>query len=167
MPNGTTQSSPKVGFSLDHNTTETIKWSAIFFAAQRVVAGLISWIGFRFFAGGLVGRFGGFFTYTFPVSSLVSDLIWGAVAGAVFGFILAKQWGWFQNLNRKTVKAKNFFMFLFIFDVVVSVVLTLLLSFTAFIVGFVPLIFNLAGLILGSWIYAQGMSKKVGNLYQV
>ena len=167
MPNGTSQSSPKVGFSLDSKTAETIKWSAIFSAVQRVVVGIIGWIGFRFFAGGLVGRFGGFFTYTFPVGQLVGDLIWGAVGGAVFGFILAKQWGWFQNLNRKTIKAKNFFMFMFIFDVVVSVLLTLLLSFTAFVVGFLPLIFNLAGLIIVSWIYAQGMSKKVGNLYPV
>lgn len=159
-------SSPKVGFTLDAKTKETIKWSAIFYAGQRLVEGILSWIGFRFFAGGLVGRFGRV-AYEFPVRGLVNDLIWGAISGAIFGFILAKYWSWFQNLNRKTVHAKNYFKFIFIVNVVVSVVLTLLLSFTAFFIGALPLLFNLVGLILGAWIYAQGMSKKVGNLYQL
>lgn len=166
-PPGAAVPTPKVDFSLDEKTKQTVLWSAILYAAQRVVQGVISWIGFRYFAGGLVGRLGGFGGYALPLGSLVNGLIWGAVQGAIFGFVLAKYWGWFQNLNRKTIKATNYFKFLFIFNVVISVVLTLLLSFTAFFVGALPLVINLIGLILGAYIYAQGMSKKVGHLYQL
>lgn len=157
----------KVGSSMDTNLKLTLQWVAIFYVASRVVEYIIGWIGIRFFAGGLVGRFARAYGGGFPIGGLVSDLVWAAIVGLIIGFIIYKYWSAFQGWNQKTFKFASVFKFFFVWDVIIAVLVGVLLSFSAFFIGALPVLFNVIGIIIGAFVFAKGFETKLGHLYRM
>ena len=156
---------PKVGFTLDANAKTTIQWVAIFYVASRAIEFIIGWIGMRLFAGGLIGQFAGY--GTFPLSGFIRDMIWGAIWGVILGFVIARGWSWFQQVNRNTFKFTSVFKFFFVWDVLLAVVVGVLLSFSVFFLGMMPLLLHIAGIVAGAFVFAKGFETKLGHLYKL
>lgn len=164
------------GFQFDARTTEIIKWSAIFNAAQSVVGRVLSYFAARFLIGGLAGgviRLGyalgatsGYY-YSFPINSLIRDLIWSAVIGAVLGLAYSRSWSFFQKWNQKTFKFTSLFKFFFVWHVIISVGVWFLFSWAALFIGFTYFTVTLAITVLEGFIYAKGMDMKVGNILKM
>lgn len=162
------------GFNLDARTVEVIKWSAIFNAAQAVVGSVLTYLAARFLIGGLAGglirlgyAFGARSSYGFPVASLVRDLIWAAVIGAIIGFAFSRSWPWFQKWNQKTFKFTSLFKFLFVWHVIISVAVWFLFSWAALFIGFTYFLATLLIVVLEGFIYAKGMDLKTGQILKM
>lgn len=159
----------KISFDLDPRTKATIQWSAIWFAVGAAIENVFGFISF-YFMGGVAGEFlrafGGFFN-TYPFGILVQDILWGAVSGAIAGFILSKFYTQIQEINKKYLKGKldTFFKLLFYPSLVGAIIGFLLVSGTAYMTGLMPIIIIFAGVVLSSFVYAKMLSGKVGNQY--
>lgn len=160
------QQPQKQGLDLNFDSTTklTIQWVAIFYLASRFIEFISNWIGFRFFGGGMLGKYAGY--VSFPVNDFIKDMIWAAIIGIVLGFVVSKYWVYFQNWNQKTFKFATPFKFFLVWDIIVAIVVGVLLSFTVFFFGTLPLIFNVAGIVVGAYVFAQGFTKKLGHLYK-
>jgi hypothetical protein len=92
---------------LDQKTKDSIKWMAIYGGIASAAEGLANYFATSFFApfGALVGVGG------LPVNQILNNLIWGAVSGAIFGFVLSRYYVQIIEFNRKYLW--NFFGSLF------------------------------------------------------
>ncbi len=162
----TPSGAPKVGFTLDEKAKTTIMWVAIFYVASRAIDFIVGWIGMRFFAGGLLGQLTSY-GMTFPASGFIQDIIWSAIWGGVLGFVIVRGWSWFQQVNQKTFKFTSVFKFFFVWDVITAVAVGVLLSFSIFFLGMMPLLFNVAGIIGGAFVFAKGFETKLGGMYKL
>lgn len=143
---------PKISLNLDLRTFDTLKWSAVWNGVGGAILTIAS------FRGGL---------QDFPVGQLISNMLWGAVYGAVFGFLISKFYTQIQTWNRQYLKGRlnTFFKLLFYPSLAGSLFAFFGLSPLGRIFGFLPFLFILAGIILKSFIYAKMMTKYVGQFY--
>gem|GEM_PF-6435260 len=167
VPSG--PSMPKIPLDLDPRTMATIKWSAIWNGvggAIKAVAGYLSFFFIGGLAGDLIRTFGGV-TNNFPVGKLIQNVLWGAIYGAVFGFLISKFYPQIQQWNRQYLKGwlNTFFKLLFYPSLVGSVLAYFMMSVSGFGIGFMPLLVILAGMLVSSFLYAKMMTKYVGPLY--
>lgn len=142
-------------------------WTAVFYAASRAAEEIIGWIGFRFFAGGVVGRLVQYTGFTFPVGNIIRSVIWALIIGAILGFVISKFWPAFQRFNQKTLKLTSVFKFFFVWDVIAAVVFGVLISFSAFFTGALPVLFTVIGIVVGAFVFAKGFETKLGHLYRM
>src|SRR3989338_6940927 len=102
---------------VDARTWETIKASAIWNAVASGISSVFGHISL-FFIGGIAGKllnaFGGIIKEFSPVD-FIKDAFWGAVYGALIGFVLSKYFSNIQQLNRTYLRSKlnTFFKLLF------------------------------------------------------
>lgn len=160
---------PKIPLDLDPRTMATVKWSAIWNGvggAIKAIAGYLSFFFIGGFAGDFIRSFGGV-ANDFPVGKLIQDTVWGAIYGAVFGFLISKFYPQIQQWNRQYLKGwlNTFFKLLFYPSLVGSVLAFFMTSVSGFAIGFMPLLIILAGMVVSSFIYAKMMTKYVGSSY--
>lgn len=163
------ENQPKTPLDLDPRTFETLKWSAVWNAVASAIENVFAYVSL-FFIGGYTGQilsaFGGI-AKTFPIGQLVKDACWGAVYGAIGGFVLSKFYPQIQNLNRKYLKGwlNTFFKLLFYPSLAGSIIGFFMSSVASFAIGFMPIIIIVAGSVLSSYIYAKMMTQKVGSKF--
>ena len=92
---------------LDQKAKDSIKWMAIYGGVASAAESLANYFATTWFApfGVLVG-FGGF-----PGGQVVNSLVWGAISGAIFGFVLSRYYVQIIDFNKKYLG--NFFGSLF------------------------------------------------------
>lgn len=159
----------KFSFNLDSRTLASLKWSAVANAVSAAIGSVFNYASL-FFIGGLAGKFLGVFggaVQNFNFEELIGDAIWGAIYGAVAGFLISKFYTQIQELNRNKLKGRlnTFFKLLFYPSVVVSVLAFFMTSVVSFAFGLLPFAIIFAGAILGSYAYAKIMVKYVGQMY--
>lgn len=161
---------PTISFDFDSRTKTTMQWSAIWYGVSAIIQNVAGQLSI-FFMGGIAGEFfrsfGGFFnTFSFPM--LLNKVIWGVITGAVAGFVISKFYPQIQDLNRKYLKSKlnTLFKLLFYPSLIGAALGFLISSSVAFITGFMPLIIVAAGIIVGRYIYAKMLTRKIEGLYQ-
>lgn len=164
------QAGPKL-MQLDFRAKETMKWSALWNAVSVFIEQIFSYISL-FFVGGFLGGFmelGRAFNIRpeFSVGNLITELFWGAVWGALGGFILSKFYSVFQEWNRKYLggRLNTFFKLLFYPTAFGGLIALILSGALAFVIGILPLVITIAGVVFGRFIYAKMMTKIIGKLY--
>lgn len=158
---------PKIPLDLDPRTLATLKWSAIWNAVASAIVSVAAYISISFiggFEGEILRAFGGSIVKQFPVGELIQSAIWGAVYGAIFGFFISKFYTQIQQWNHQYLKGwlNTFFKLLFYPSLVLSLLFFLLGSVIRFDTAF---LINLAGFVVGSFVYAKMMTQSVGSLY--
>lgn len=156
--------SPKFTLNLDLRTLETLKWSAVWNAVGAGILYGFTYISY-FFLGGLVGEFvravpgliGGF-----QFGHLINTMFWGAVYGAVVGFLLSKFYAEIQKLNSQYLQGKlnTFFKLLFYPSLALSLLVFVMGSAASF--GFMSFLVVVIGMIVRAYVYAEMMQRKVG-----
>ena len=122
-PSPTGPSLPKIPLDLDPRTLATVKWSAIWSGVGGAIKAVAGYLSF-FFIGGLAGdfirTFGGV-ANNFPVGKHIQSVVWGAIYGAVFGFLISKFYPQIQQWNRQYLKGwlNTFLNFCFIHPLLV------------------------------------------------
>lgn len=158
----------KPALNLDPRTKLTIQWSAIWYAVGSVIEFILGYISI-YFIGGMgefLGAFGGFFKF-FPFGVLIREIIIGAIIGAIAGFLISKFYPYLQKWNVQYLKGKldTFFKLLFYPSLAGAIIGFLLSSAGSFVLGIMPVIIIFAGSVLGSFVYAKMLTKKVGAQY--
>lgn len=160
---------PTPEFKLDHRTVETIRWSALWNAAASAIQTFAAYFSIYFvggYSGELFRAFGGI-ARQLPVRQLINDALWGAIIGAIMGFLLSKFYTQIQDINKKFLggSLNTFFKLLFYPVVVGSLLGFFLTSAASFYIGILPLLIIVGGSVLGGYVYAKMMTKHVGSLY--
>lgn len=159
----------KFSLQADARSIETLKWSAIWNAVSNAIDVVVGYAA-SFFFGGLIGEIleeSGGYINKFPFENLISEVFWGAVYGAIAGFLLSKFYTKIQEWNQKYLRGKlnTLFKLLFYPALVGNILAFLMTSFIGLAVGFLPIIIMFAGFVLSSYIYAKMLSKKVEHMY--
>ncbi len=177
-PNPQKSSTPQSGgsspgkefsFDLDDRTKNTMIWSAVWYAVALGIENVVQQMSY-YFVGGTAGYFyrayGGLMG-TFHLGSLVTNLIWGAVIGAVVGFVLSKFYPQIQDIVKKHLKGKldTMFKLLFYPSLVGAAFALLFGGMFAFAVGAMFVLVNIGGSVLGAFVYAKMLSGKIGKDY--
>lgn len=163
----------------DQKTIESIKWGAIAAAAAAVITNIASYSATRMTVRAVAGKFlgaygtyineamGGAGAYAYSVNGLISDIIQGAIAGAIGGWVLAKFFPVFLRWNQQFLKGKldTFFKLLFVPTAIAAIILALLGSAAAAYTGFSPWLIIIIGLLVARFTYAKVMDMKVGKFY--
>lgn len=148
---------------LDQKAKDSIKWMAIYGGLANAAEVVTSYFTMAFFSG--VGSFIGY--VGFPGGQLVNQLIWGAITGAIFGFILSKYYVSIMDFNRKYLA--NFFGSLFkllFYPYLISGVLSLFAGAGALVAGFgIAPLAAFAGIFVVRYFYAKMVVSKLGQYY--
>lgn len=169
-PQSSSGTGAKFSLQADARSVETLKWSAIWNAVSNAIDVAVGYVA-SFFFGGLVGEilegFGGYMN-KFPFENLISEVFWGAVYGAIAGFLLSKFYTKIQEWNQKYLRGKlnTLFKLLFYPALAGNILAFLTTSFVGLAVGFLPIIIMFAGFVLSSYVYAKMLSKKVEHMYR-
>ncbi len=163
-------------FTFDQKTIETIKWGAIWNVVAGVITSLVASVSAYFFVRSAISGLGVFGTMMgnammqssfINIGGLIQDVIYGAVFGAIGGFVLAKFYEPIMGFQAKILanKLNTLFKLLFWPRVIGAIIGTLLgLGAVAFL-GLAGLAINLAGSVVAYFIYAKMMEKNVGQYY--
>lgn len=167
---------------MDDKTIATIKASAIWGAVAAVITSLAAMIASYYFLrnmyGDIYGVYGKYLgnylganyaPQVINVGALVSSLIYGAIGGAVAGWVIAKFYPVFVSWQKKYLGGKldSFFKILFwpsVVGVAISLLTTGALNMlsSAFTVFLITVLADLAA----AYIYAKMMDKAVGKYYK-
>ena len=165
---------------MDEKTIATIKasaiWGAVTGAIISVVGMLVAYYFFRNLYSNMMGSYGqylnGYLGQAYKpqlinVGTLLNDVIWAVVGGAVAGWIIAKFYPVFVGWQKKFVnnKLNSFFKLLFwpsAIGFVLSLIVTGALS-AGFSTAFVIVIVVNIGV---AYLYAKMMDKAVGKYYK-
>lgn len=163
----------------DQKTIESMKWSAVAAAVAAVITNVASYSAARMTARAVADKFLGAYgtllgetmrnagAYTYSVSGLIEEVVWGAVYGAIGGWVLAKFFPILLGWNKQYLKGKldSFFKLLFYPTAIATILLAVLGSAASFYTGFTPWLILLIGLIVSRFVYAKVMDMKVGKMY--
>jgi Na+/H+-dicarboxylate symporter len=148
---------------LDQKAKESIKWMAIYGAAASGAEVITTYFAMMFLSGLSSFGFGGF-----PGGQVVNQVIWGAVTGAIFGFILSKYYPSIMEFNRKYLG--NFFGSLFkllFYPYLIAGAISLFAGAGAAAVGFgIGPLAAFAGVFVIRYVYAKMVVGKLGQYYQ-
>ncbi len=156
-------------FDLDERTKKTMIWSAVWYAVALGIENVVQQMSY-YFVGGTAGYFyrayGGALDY-FHAGSLFNDLLWGAVIGAVVGFVLSKFYSHIQDIVKKHLKGKldTMFKLLFYPSLVGAAFALFFGGMFAFAVGAMFVLINIGGSVLGAFVYAKMLSGKIEKDY--
>lgn len=171
-------------FVFDQKTIQTIQWSAVASAAVAVIDGVAGYAAGRLVARAAITKITGAYlggayddlinegmmrsgTYAFSTSQLVASIIWGAVYGAIGGWILAKFFPVFLRWNQRFLGGKldTFFKLLFYPTIVAAILLSLLGAAASFVTGFSAWAVMIIGLLVSRFVYAKILDLRVGRLF--
>ena len=167
---------------MDEKTIATIKTSAIWSAVASLIMYIAGALASYFFVKNLynsmMGPYGQYLgsymdqvykPQIINVGVLLSSVIWGAIGGAIAGWVIAKFYPVFVGWQKKYLadKLNSFFKILFwpsIVGVAVSLVLSGSLStvYSGFIVFIIIAVADVAAI----YLYAKMMDKLVGKYYK-
>lgn len=169
------QAQASFNFNLNPRDKETIKWSAIWNAAAGAIVYAANYAS-GYFIGGLggemmkLGRALGSPSYynTFSVGDFIVAAFWGAVWGAIGGFILSRFYDTFKQWNVTYLKGKlnTLFKLLFYPTIVGALIGLFFGGIFSFAIGIMPILIVVIGEIVARFLYAKMLVKNVGNLYQ-
>jgi C4-dicarboxylate transporter len=167
-----TPSKKEFSFDLDERTKKTMIWSGAFYALASAIENFASQSSWRFY-GGIMGewaqlsRMYGMHLRTFNFDYLLSAVIWGAISGVIFGFILSKFYPQIKEINKKHLKGKlnTMFKLLFYPTLLGSVVYIIIGGAFSFSIGFLPILVVFAGSIVGHFLYAKLLTAKIEKDY--
>lgn len=166
----------------DEKTIATIKASAIWNTVATLITSVASMLASYYFVrdlyGNMMGQYGRYLggymdqiarPQVINIEVLVSDLIWGAIGGAIAGWIIAKFYPVFVGWQKKFLgnKLNSFFKILFwpyLVGFVISLILTGALSMMYS--GFIVLIIVAVADLVAVYLYAKMMDKAVGKYYK-
>lgn len=172
-PNQPAENKPQnsISFDLDERTKTTIIYSAIWAAVAAAIETFASQISYNFIGGawGEFARAFGDLTNTIQIRFIINQAIWGAIYGAVGGFILSKFYLKIQEINQKYLKSKLDSMFKLLFYptlVGAAIGFSLTSGFSsAFGFGIGPSVIIFAGIVLSRYLYAKMLTTKITSLY--
>jgi len=163
--------------AFDEKTIATMKWSAIWNVVDVAILSMVALLSAYFLAASVAVQFGAFGdligntmmkTSFINIGSLISDIIWGAIGGAIGGFVLAKFYSPIMNFQARYLgnKLNTLFKLLFWPRVVGTVVGSLIGMWMLFGLGALGMIVYFAGALAAHFIYAKMMEKSVGKYYR-
>lgn len=169
------QSSSNDYGKFDQKTLDTIKasaiWNAVAGAITSVSGMLISYYVVRSVIGGYLGNYLGQYATPrlFDFGAFLSGIVWGAIGGAIAGYVIAKFYPVFVGWQRKYLanRLDTFFKILFwpyIVGFAVSLILggLLMTISSAFVWVIIGAVIDLAAI----YLYAKMMDKSVGKYYR-
>ena len=166
----------------DEKTIATIKASAIWNAVATIIISVAGMLASYFFIrnlyGGIMGQYsqylGGYMDQIYKpqiinIGALISDVIWGAIGGAIAGWVIAKFYPVFVGWQKKYLanKLNSFFKILFwpyLVGFAISLIITGALSIMY--AGFTAFIIIIVADVAGMYLYAKMMDKAVGKYYK-
>ena len=141
-----------------------MQWMAIYGGLASAVEVAVTYFAMMFLSG--LAAFGGF--GRFPGGQVANQLIWGAITGAIFGWVLSKYYGSIMDFNRKYLG--NFFGSLFkllFYPYLIAGALSLFVGAGAAAMGFgVGPLAAFAGVFVIRYVYAKMVVTKLGQYYQ-
>lgn len=165
---------------MDGKTIDTIKTSAIWTAVSAAITSTAGMIASYYFVKSLytkmIGDYGYLGTYMgqlnrpqmIDLGSLIASVIYGAIGGAIAGWVIAKFYPVFVGWQKKYLNGKlnSFFKMMFwpsAVGFVISLVMTGALSMISS--SFMILVINVLAGVGASYLYAKMMDKAVGKYY--
>jgi len=162
----------------DEKTMATIKTSAIWGAVASLImsiAGMLaSYFFFKNVYSSTMGIYGQYFGGSLAprminIPVLLNDLVWGAIGGAVTGYVIAKFYSVFIGWQKKFIgnKLNSFFKILF-WPYIVGIALNMILTgaLSAIYSGFSSFIIMIIADVAATYLYAKMMDKNVGKYYK-
>ncbi len=143
---------------MDPKMKETVMWSAIYNAGAMVVQSLVNmyvfsvWVG----AGTFYGAFG-------TINAVIAWAIFGALGGAIIGFILAMWFPKIMELQKKYLKDYVNSLYKLIFY---PYILAAALSLLSNLRGVLPALVSAGVMLAVGYAYAKMMDKKLGKYYR-
>jgi hypothetical protein len=166
----------------DEKTIATIKASAIWNTVATIIMSVAGMLASYFFIRNLYNNIAGQYSQylgsymnqiTQPqminITVLISDIIYGAIGGAIAGWVIAKFYPVFVGWQKKYLgnKLNSFFKILFwpyLVGFAISLVITGALSIMY--AGFTAFIIIIIADLVGMYLYAKMMDKAVGKYYK-
>lgn len=163
--------------NFDEKTIATMKWSAIWNVVNAAILSVVASLSAYFLAASIAAQFGAFGdlingammkTSFINVGNLVNSVIWGAIGGAIGGFVLAKFYSPIMDFQARYLgnKLNTLFKLLFWPRVVGTVVGSLIGMGMIFGLGALGMIIYFVGALVAHFIYAKMMDKSVGQYYR-
>jgi len=168
-------------FNFDEKAVATIKASTIWNAVSAVIISISGMATRYYFASGVYSNMMGPYSRYLDgyldrslaprlinIPMLVNDLVWGAICGAIIGWLIAKFYPkfveWQKNFTNN--KLNTFFKMLF-WPYLVAFGLSLVLTGALSVLysGFTLLVINILADIAAVYVYAKMMNKAVGKYY--
>ena len=166
----------------DEKTIATIKASAIWNVVAALITSLASMLATYFFVSSIynniAGQYGQYLgSYMNQITQpqminfgiLLSSVIYGAIGGAIAGWVIAKFYPVFVGWQKKYLgnKLNSFFKILF-WPYLVGLAISLVLAGTFSIIysGFTAFIIIIAADLIAMYLYAKMMDKTVGKYYK-
>lgn len=163
---------------MDGKTKDTIKASAIWSAVSSAITSIAGMLATYLFVTVYEAKYGGYIAgylgqayrpQVFNIEALVSAIIFGAIGGAIAGWVIAKFYPVFVGWQKKFVnnKLNTFFKILF-YPYIVGFVISLVLggALSMMFSGFGAFIITAAADVAAMYLYAKMMDKAVGKYYQ-
>jgi hypothetical protein len=167
----------KIDYSkFDEKTTNTIKYSAIWNAVAMAITTIASSFAVYYFARSIysdLGIYGNAFAGAYApqlinFGSLVTGIFWGAVWGAVGGYLLAKFYPVLMGWQKKFLadKLNTLFKLLFWPYVIGALISLFAAGGFGYMGGSTGMMIVIIGDLIAGFVYAKMMAKNVGKYYQ-
>ena len=166
----------------DEKTIATMKAGAIWNAVSSVITSVAGSVSSYYFVSSLYNNIGPYGAYVnsyigqvytpqlINIEGLITAIIWGIIAGAISGWVIAKYYNVFVRWQQRLTgnRLNSFFKILFwpyLAGFILALILTgaLSLAFS----GFLALIITFVADIIAVFIYAKMMDRAVGKYYNV
>ena len=162
--------------AFDEKTIATIKWGAVWNVVDAVIISVVASLAAYFWVASIASQFGAFGgliggamakSSFINIGGLINDVVWGAVGGAIGGFVLAKFYSPVMDFQARYLgnKLNTLFKLLFWPRLVGTVVGSLIGMGMLFGLGVIGMVVYLVGALVAHFIYAKMMDKSVGQYY--